>query len=106
LGRFLSIEVAVVLLVMLWRCFMRTSANEKRLIRKLQLRGTLTEQLIRNSSEWLDAEQFDDSPALMRYFMDLRQAFILEGWQPSTSRPARLARRLFNRGTGPRDPRR
>lgn len=59
--------------------------NDERLVRDLQLRGTVYELLIKHSDEWLDAEKLDDSPALMRYALDVRQAFLLHGWQPRPS---------------------
>jgi hypothetical protein len=57
---------------------------ERQLISKLHLGGTLFERLIKHPEDWANPETFEDSPDLMRYAMDVRQALVLEGWQPPT----------------------
>lgn len=40
------------------------------------------ELLIKHPGGWLDVEKLEDSPALMRYASDLRQALVVAGWRP------------------------
>ncbi len=55
---------------------------DRRLINRLHLGGTLFERLIKHPKDWACPETFEDSPELMRYAMDLRQALVSEGWEP------------------------
>lgn len=63
--------------------------HETTLIEKFRLRGTLLEQLLQHPNGWADPTRLNDSPNLQRYAMDVRQAFVVEGWLP----PAPLRRR-------------
>jgi hypothetical protein len=42
----------------------------------------LWEQLIAEPRVWADPAALSDTPALMRFAMDLRQALCAEGWTP------------------------
>jgi hypothetical protein len=60
------------------------------LIDKFRLRGTLFEQLLQDPQGWADPNGLQDSPNLQRYAMDVRRAFVVEGWlPPTTTRPGR-----------------
>jgi hypothetical protein len=52
------------------------------IIDRLELGGTLFERLIRDPEGWANPEALSDSPTLIRYAMDVRQALVLEGWRP------------------------
>ena len=58
------------------------------IIRRFNLSGTLLERLIEQPRRWTPAS-LNDSPDVMRYAMDLRQALLQEGWKP----PVPLSRR-------------
>jgi hypothetical protein len=52
------------------------------LVQRLGVTGTLWEQLIAEPRVWADPAALSDTPALMRFAMDLRQALCAEGWTP------------------------
>jgi hypothetical protein len=60
--------------------------NQRYIIEKFGLRGTLLEQLVMRPGAIANPESYIDSPSLMRFAMDVRRALDTEGWEPAPRR--------------------